>query len=78
MSSVEGWRVYFGDMSIEPTCWYRFGSIRRLLQYPRDEKLPFAQMFEFIKENWNEIVDRFSPARRAETHRRLDEFESSA
>jgi hypothetical protein len=75
MDSRHGWRVHFADMSCEPDRWFCFDSIRRLVQWPEDKKLTYAEAFEFIKTNWQKIVGLFAPEKSKETYERLHMIE---
>jgi hypothetical protein len=52
-----------------------FDSIRKLVQWPEEEKLSGRKMLEFIEANWSRIVSLFAPENSEETYERLSELE---
>ena len=77
MDSQNGWHIKFADINRDPGRWYRFDSIRTLLQRPQDAQLTYREGFVFIKENWAKIAGLFSPENAEETRKELYNIEQA-
>ncbi len=76
VSSEGGWNVHFADVITDPTHWYSLTAMRKLLQWPLDEKLlVLTNGFTFIEENWDAILRRFHDPEGEETRRQLAQFD---
>jgi hypothetical protein len=75
VSTENGWRIMFADITANPVTWYDFEVIRKLIQYPTDKKLQFIEKFKLIQDRWPEIVRLFSPLENAQTRKRLREIQ---
>jgi len=75
MSSENGWHVDVASVVHDPDHWYPLALVKRLIEGSREAMLPYAEILNFMKDNWHSIIDLFSVERCRLTSEQLYELE---